>query len=129
MELRVVLIDDNLTFLTSAKRYLEMLPDLRVCDLQVAGGDVMRHIQEEKPDLVLLDLAFDDADHMHLARDLAGLERPPKIVFLSFHERGDAALHLFGFKEATFVHKADFVVEILPIIDGLRAIVPASRRL
>jgi DNA-binding NarL/FixJ family response regulator len=54
--IRIVLVDDHRVVLRSLKAYLESFPDIEVVGTAVSGEDLLEHIDEWKPQIVLQDL-------------------------------------------------------------------------
>jgi len=52
----VVLVDDHRLVARSLKAYLESFPDLRVVGIAASGEELLEHIDEWKPQIVLQDL-------------------------------------------------------------------------
>lgn len=119
MTLKILLADDNKTFVTAVNQFLDMLPGAEVVGLAYDGHEALTKADELQPDLVLLDIAMPGLNGLEVARRLHAWPHPPHIVFLSIHDSAayrDAA-HELGAKG--YVGKADFVVELLPIIERL----------
>jgi DNA-binding NarL/FixJ family response regulator len=54
--IRVVLVDDHRVVTTSLKAYLESFPDLRVIGIATSGEELLAHLDEWAPDVILQDL-------------------------------------------------------------------------
>ena len=54
--IRVVLVDDHRVVLRTLKTYLESFPDIEVVGTAVSGEELMEHVDEWKPQVVLQDL-------------------------------------------------------------------------
>lgn len=52
----VVLVDDHRVVTRSLKAWLESFPDLKVVGIAVSGEELLRHLAEWKPDVILQDL-------------------------------------------------------------------------
>ena len=52
----IALVDDHRVVARSLKAYLESFPDLKVVGIAASGEELLRHIQEWKPQVVLQDL-------------------------------------------------------------------------
>ncbi len=121
MTLRILLVDDNLTFLASVKKYLLMLPNTAVVAEAHDGAQALVLVQQWLPDLVLLDIVMPGMNGLTVAKTIQGWPNPPKILFLSMHDNESyrsaaSALGVLG-----LVGKANFVAELLPIISSLTA--------
>lgn len=129
MELRVVLIDGNPEFLTSAQRFLETLPGVYASGFSTASRNVVPALRAADPDLVLLDITLPSAIRSRLENTISRFKKAPWVVYLSFHEKGAQAQYLSGASNNTLVNKDDFVAEIVSIIHTLRASASAEHSL
>jgi DNA-binding NarL/FixJ family response regulator len=90
--IRVVIVDDNPEFRESATRLLEH-QGVRIVGLVSTGADAVRHVQELRPDVTLVDVelgaesGFDVAEALH---DIDG-EAPAPVILISSHAESDLA--------------------------------------
>jgi DNA-binding NarL/FixJ family response regulator len=120
MTLRILLVDDNQTFLLAVRQFLDLLPGMAVIAEAHDGLDGLSQAAELEPDLILLDIAMPGMNGLDVARRIQTWPAPPEIVFLSMHDNAayrEAALEL----ARGYVGKADFVAALLPILDRLAA--------
>jgi DNA-binding NarL/FixJ family response regulator len=54
--IRVVLVDDHRVVTRSLKAYLESFPDLQVAGIATSGEELLAHLDEWQPDVILQDL-------------------------------------------------------------------------
>jgi DNA-binding NarL/FixJ family response regulator len=121
MTLRILLVDDNQTFLLAVRQYLDLLPGMAVIAEAHDGNNALSQAAKLAPDLILLDIAMPGMNGLEVARRVLTWAAPPEIVFLSMHDNAayrDAALELGA---RAYVGKADFVVALLPILEQLAA--------
>ncbi len=119
--IKILLVDDNLTFLTAVRKYLAMLPDAHVVAQAHDGQEALAQATQWRPDLVLLDIMMPGMNGLEVAAVMQSWPQPPQIIFLSMHDndayrQATAELGVLG-----FVGKADFVLELLPLIARLVA--------
>lgn len=113
---RVLLVDDNQTFLRIATRYLEEHAEIAVVAARGGGAEALAAVEELRPDVALIDLAMPD---------LPGLELIPRLR-AAWPELGIIALTLMdadGYRCAAlaagadeFVPKATLITELIPAI-------------
>jgi DNA-binding NarL/FixJ family response regulator len=90
--IRVVIVDDNPEFRDSARRLLEH-QGVRVVGLVSTSADAVRHVQELRPDVTLVDIelgaesGFDVAEALH---DIDGAA-PARVILISTHAEADLA--------------------------------------
>ncbi len=76
--IRVALVDDHRVVTRSLKAYLESFPDLVVVGSAVSGEDLLEHLDEWRPQVVLQDLLLPGGmDGIESTRRL--LERRPEV--------------------------------------------------
>ncbi len=116
MPLKIMLVDDNHTFLTAVRQFLDLLPGVDIQGQAHNGKDALAHLRTAQLDLVLLDIAMPGMNGLELARAIRSLPNPPHLVFLSMHDN-EAYRAAASELDAGFVSKADFVAELLPMLE------------
>jgi two-component system nitrate/nitrite response regulator NarL len=97
--LRVLLVDDNHDFLSSAAGLLES-EGLLVVGRAMSGRQAVRLAQALQPDVVLLDVLLGDEDGFDVAQALARAVPSMPVVLISTHPEDDLAE---GLAESTAV--------------------------
>jgi len=126
MTTKILLVDDNQTFLSSLRLFLGMLPDVEVVGEAYDGRDALMKAIDLKPDLTLLDIALPEMNGLEVARRLQTLPQPPSVVFLSIHDDDDYRDAASRLGAAGYVSKADFVTELFPIMTRMAGEKPGS---
>lgn len=114
--LTILLVDDNLTFIAAVRQFLDRLPGVHIIGQTHDGKSTLAQVRQHRPAVVLLDIAMPGMNGLELARAIQQDDAPPQLVFLSMHdnrEYRDAVSEL----GAEFVSKADFVSELLPLLE------------
>ncbi len=76
--IRIALVDDHRVVTRSLKAYLESFPDFEVVGIAVGGEELLQHLSEWRPQLVLLDLLMPGGwDGIETTRRI--LERAPDV--------------------------------------------------
>ena len=59
----IAIVDDHRVVSRSLKAYLESFPDMTVVGIAVSGEELIEHLDEWKPDVVLQDLLLPGGMH------------------------------------------------------------------
>ncbi|MFN4359998.1 MAG: response regulator transcription factor [Hylemonella sp.] len=129
MTTKVLLVDDNQTFIASLRLFLGMLPDMEVVGEASNGLEAVNQASRLQPDLALLDIALPQMNGLEVARRLQSLPRPPSIIFVSIHDEAHYREAAADLGVAGYVSKADFVTELFPIVTRMAGDRPAGLRL
>lgn len=113
----LLLVDDNKTFITAVRQFLDRMPGVLVVGHAHDGKSALAQQREHAPTLVLLDIGMPGMNGLELARAMLQDRAPPQLVFLSMHDNREyrAVARELG---ADFVSKADFVTELLPLLSA-----------
>jgi two-component system LytT family response regulator len=87
MSLRVLLADDEAPARRKLVRFLETHDDVEIVGQAANGIDAVDLIAMTQPDVVFLDIHMPDLDGLGVAEALLARERPPRIVFVTAHDR------------------------------------------
>ncbi len=121
MNLRILLADDNPTFMLAVQQFLSTLPGTEVVGVAANGRDAMALADTLRPDLLLLDIGMPEMNGLEAARRMHLWPDPPLVVFLSMHNGQayrDAASQVGA---AGFISKGDFVDELPAMITTVEA--------
>jgi DNA-binding NarL/FixJ family response regulator len=121
MRLRILLVDDNLTFLTAVSQCLVMLLEAEVVGQVTSSAEVLLQVETLHPDLVLMDIAMPNMTGLEVATRLRALPNAPHILFLSMHDNESYRAAARELGAVALVGKANFVVDLIPIITQLAA--------
>ncbi|MDD5479049.1 response regulator transcription factor [Rhodoferax sp.] len=119
MSLRILLVDDNQTFLTAVRQCLAMLLEAEVVGQARSGAEALRKAQTLQPDLVLLDIVMPHMTGLEVAAQLATLPHAPKVLFLSLHDNDAYRTAARELGAVALVGKANFVADLMPIVTAL----------
>lgn len=119
MSLRILLVDDNRTFLTAVSQCLATLPNAEVVGLAFCGDEALRQALVLQPDLVLLDIVMPCMNGLEVAAQLATQPYPPKVLLLSMHDNNAYRTAARELGAVALVSKANFVEDLMPIVVAL----------
>lgn len=117
--IRILLVDDNRTFLTAVNNFLLTLSGVEVVGQAYTGKTALALAAKLAPDLVLLDIVMPEMNGLEVAAALRAMATPPYIVFLSMHDSESyrAAARELGIWG--YVGKGDFVLDLIPLIESI----------
>ena len=121
MTLRILLVDDNHTFLNAVSQCLAMLPEAEVVGQANDGNEALAKAQALQPDLVLLDIMMPHMTGLEVAAQMQTWSNPPRILFLSLHDNESYRAATRELGAVALVDKANFVADLMPIISSLAA--------
>jgi len=116
---KILLVDDNQTFVTSVKNFLGGIAGISVVDHAVNGVEALQKAQQLHPDLVLLDIAMPEMDGLVVAAQMQSWSQAPTIVFLSMNDNNAYREAACQVGATGFVSKANFVTELIPLVEKL----------
>ena len=121
MSLRILLADDNPTFLAAVRQFLSTLAETEVVGEAHNGREAMTLAEALRPGLVLLDIGMPEMNGLEAARRMRQWASPPFIVFLSMHN-GQAYREVAAAAGAIgFIRKTDFCDELPLMIETVEA--------
>jgi DNA-binding NarL/FixJ family response regulator len=119
--LRILLVDDNHTFLTAVSQCLVMLPEAEVVGQVTSGAEALLKVEALRPDLVLMDIAMPNMTGLEVAARMQALPNAPRVLFLSMHDNESYRAAARELGAVALVGKANFVLDLIPIISQLAA--------
>lgn len=119
MSLRILLVDDNIIFITAMRHLLSRMPGVEVVGQAMDGLEGLVTFDQLQPDLVLSDLSMPVMDGLELANILRLRPHPPVVIFVSAHNADQYVTSVKDYGAAAFVNKADVVEGLLPILRSM----------
>ena len=80
---RVLIADDNEDLTNLIKHYIALCDDLEISGVARNGAETFELLQQEKPDVLILDLVMPDMDGIEVLRKIHTLPNQPIIVVTS----------------------------------------------
>ena len=121
MSISILLVDDNQTFLSAVRQFLQLLSDVQIVGEANDGRTALLLAAKLRPDLMLLDITLTTLSGLEVARAMQFWPHRPKVVFLSMHDSAAYREAAEGLGALGYVDKADFVVNLIPIIEQIIA--------
>ena len=113
----ILLVEDNATFAESVKEYLALVPGVMVVGHALNGPQAISKVLELHPEIILMDISLHGMTGFEIADLVLGLERAPKVIFLSMHDDAVYRAKARKLGGAGFVSKADFPAALMPILE------------
>jgi len=101
--MRVVIADDEAPARARLRRLAEGIAGVEVAAEAADGAEAVAVCRSQRPDLVLLDIRMPGMDGLAAARELANLERPPAIIFVTAYD--EHALEAFEAEAVDYLLK------------------------
>jgi DNA-binding NarL/FixJ family response regulator len=117
--LKVLLVDDNPTFLATVSKTLGLLPTVKVVGKALDGAQALAMAQRLQPDLMLLDIVMPGMTGLEVAQTMQAWLSAPKVLFLTMHDNDAYRAAAKKLGALGLVGKANFVADLLPIISSL----------
>lgn len=117
--LRILLVDDSVTFLDSATEFLGRDPRLAIVGRATDGRRGIHLVQELRPDLVLLDASMPYVDGFRATRTIKSLPAPPKVIIVTLHDIPSYRRAAVEAGADGYVPKTEFTREVLAAIERL----------
>ncbi len=118
MNIKTLLVDDSVSFLTVARRYLATQPVEVVGEAQ-NGSAALQMALERKPDLTLLDLELGDEDGFAVLRALKASPVPMRVVVVTLHDQDEYREAARQAGADAFITKRDFALAFPPMLHQL----------
>lgn len=116
--MRIVVVDDESLARDRLCRLLAELPGYEVVGTASCGAEALKVIDDEEPDVVLLDIRMDPLDGLQVARRLAQHEPAPAVVFTTAYQ--EHALSAFDVRAAGYLLKPVRLERLRETLGGLR---------
>jgi DNA-binding NarL/FixJ family response regulator len=121
VKIKTLLVDDSITFLTVARRFLATQPieTIDVIGEAQNGLAALQMARERKPELVLLDLELGDADGFEVLRELKSRSAPPRVVVVTLHDQDEYREVAQQAGADGFIAKREFATALMPLLHHL----------
>lgn len=118
---RILLVDDSLTFLESATRFLSVNERLKIVGRALSGGEALEQVSQLCPDLVLMDLTMPGMNGLEATRRLKARKSAPCVIILTLSDSSEYCAAAAAAGADGFVTKSEFGTALLPLIHSLFA--------
>lgn len=113
---RIVLIDDHPVVRRGMNDLLSHEPDLLVCGEAEGETDALVTLEEQRPDVVVLDLTLKDGNGVDLIKQIRGRFHDTRIVVLTMHDESLFGARCFRAGASGFVNKEEASEKVIEAI-------------
>lgn len=113
---RILLADDHTLFREGLKKILSATPDLLVAGEAATGNDVLRILQKETYDLVVLDIAMPDKHGLDVLKELRRRCPDLPVLMLSMYPEEQYGLRVLKAGAAGYLTKGSAPAELIAAI-------------
>ncbi|MGW6273952.1 response regulator [Streptomyces sp. NPDC055060] len=127
---RVVIVDDEQLVRMALRLVIDGEPDLTVVAEAADGNEAITVVDEERPDVVLMDVRMPGRDGLSATRELLTRPEPPRVLMLTTFDSDDLVLGALRAGALGFVLKDTQPPQILDAVrtvaDGKSVLSPAA---
>lgn len=116
---RILLVDDNPTFLNAAVHALTVDPRIEVVGSALSGQEGLELILQKQPDLVLMDVAMPGMNGIEATRLIKAQPNAPRVVILTSHDLSHYRTAAKAVGADSFISKADFDSHLFPLLETM----------
>lgn len=117
--IRVMLADDHTILREGLRGLLRSAPDIQVVGEASNGVEVVAMARQCAPDVVVMDLDMPGGDGATATRELARLEKPPRVLILTMHTEEERLIPLLEGGASGFLSKDTAEHEL---VDAIRVV-------
>ncbi|WP_329235944.1 response regulator transcription factor [Streptomyces sp. NBC_01460] len=126
---RVVIVDDDRLVRMALRLVIDAEPDLTVVAEAADGDDAITVVDEQRPDVVLMDVRMPGRDGLSATRELLTRPAPPRVLMLTTFDSDDLVLGALHAGALGFVLKdtppARILDAVRTVADGNSVLSPA----
>ncbi|MFJ2295666.1 response regulator [Streptomyces sp. NPDC087894] len=127
---RVVIVDDDRLVRMALRLVIDAEPDLTVVAEAADGDDAITVVDQQRPDVVLMDVRMPGRDGLSATRELLTRPAPPRVLMLTTFDSDDLVLGALHAGALGFVLKdtppARILDAVRTIADGNSVLSPAA---
>lgn len=127
----VLIVDDHRAFAEAVAMAISAQPDLRCLELASTGAEALDRVNEERPDVVLLDVVLPDADGVEVLPQIRGLAPEARILLITGAATPDLVIRAAESGADALLHKENALAAVIDAVrnpDGLRPADPSTLR-
>ena len=118
-KLRILVADDHDVVRRGIKSLIESRPGWQVCDEARSGREAVAKAEEQKPDIVVLDISMPELNGLEAARRIQKLSPDSEILILSMHNSDQLIREILDAGVHGFVVKSDSDRDLIIALETL----------
>ena len=112
--MKIYLCDDEYKILENMKKTVQQCQSASEVQGFSSGRELMRALEKEVCDILLLDIDMPDINGMDIAKWLVGLKKRPLLIFVTSHD--ELVYESFQYHPFGFIRKNYFDIEIRKVL-------------
>lgn len=125
-DITVLLVDDHEAFLNAAQRQLRAHHWIRLLGRALNGREAVMRTEELRPEVVVMDLAMPEMGGLQATRLIKAQDQPPFVIIASHFDDAEHREHAANAGADAFIGKAEYLRDLLPILERLAAEPPCA---
>jgi len=117
--IRVLLVDDHEPFRRYVSSMLQEQTNIQIIGEAEDGLQAVRQAKDLQPDLILLDIGLPGIDGIEVARQIGGIARKARIIFLTQESSPEVVQEAFDLGAWGYIIKAQAGAELLPAVEAV----------
>jgi DNA-binding NarL/FixJ family response regulator len=118
-KLRILIADDHDIVRRGIRSLVEARPEWKVCDEARSGHEAVAKSEEQKPDIVILDVSMPELDGLEAARRIKKVSPNSEILILSVHYSDQLIKEILDAGVRGFVVKSDPGRDVIAAVASL----------
>jgi two-component system response regulator AlgR len=102
-ERSLLIVDDEAPARERLQRLVDALPEWKCIGVCGTGAEAIRHVEQQRPAVVLLDIRMPGMSGVEVARHLSRLDSPPAVIFTTAYD--EYALEAFDSRAVGYLLK------------------------
>lgn len=121
MSTKVLLVDDHQIFLSGLAELVRKIPGIEIVGVADNGRMALDAIRENRPDVVIMDIAMPDVDGIMVTKKALSEFPQPKIICLSMHADQQLIQGMFQAGAVAYLSKDCELSELITAVDKVMA--------
>ena len=117
---RILLVDDNESFLATMEGFLSGDPDILIVGKATSGEEALKLAAQEMPHLVLMDISMPGINGLLAAKKIKASPHAPPIIILTFYDNPEYRVAANKIPVDGYLLKTHLGTDLLPLIEKFK---------